>query len=254
MMGMTLAMVPAMQQTMSPAMRQQMKMMHKLAMELRSPALPNAARGLEGIAIEHRTLQERNAIGVLIGGVAESVWNRERTNEELRRHKDIDVLVTSWDRDFESFAEGIDWWPFKAEKMDVVNSTGGTNLNVEVQWHENFNNVILRFIGETRDTLEAGLYIPSPEWITQMRGMEMEASIDPNVGIEGDALDRYMGRVAARMRKTLMPPLKDMLPGFVLAHPYESDEQRIKNFSVRGQLWEHLRALRDKEVLSKAEQ
>lgn len=244
-------MLAAMRQTMSPAMRHEMKMLQQLAMELRSPAHPNATRGLEGIAIAHKILQERSEIGLLIGGVAEAVWNRKRTPQELLQHKDVDVLVPSSDFDVEPFEEGIDWWVTKNDTMDITNSTGGRNLNVAVRWHQNMNDVVLRFLGGKRGDLPSGLYIPSPDWITNMRGAEMEASIDPKVGIEDGALEMYMRKVASRMRKTLMPALKESHCSFILAKPYETDEGRMNSFYVQGQEWEHLSALRRKETIDR---
>ena len=55
--------------------------------------LPNSVKGLEGMKIADKILKERNARGVLIGGLAGAIWNKETTLGELDAHKDVDVYV-----------------------------------------------------------------------------------------------------------------------------------------------------------------
>ncbi len=62
-------------------------------LELRHPEIPDAARGIEGMLAADALLKERNASGLLIGGLADAIWNQRRTEEELKAHKDTDVLV-----------------------------------------------------------------------------------------------------------------------------------------------------------------
>jgi len=82
-----------------------------LEQKLNHPEYPNMQKGLQGMQIADKILKERNARGVLIGGLSEAIWNQKRKLDELIAHKDVDVAVL--DNHFElnkPFENGIDWW------------------------------------------------------------------------------------------------------------------------------------------------
>ncbi|MDP3728650.1 MAG: hypothetical protein Q8R18_04320 [bacterium] len=148
-------------------------------LELRHPEIPEAARGLEGMLAADALLKERNATGILIGGLADAVWNKKRTEEELKAHKDTDVLVL--DPSFtlkKNFEKGIDWWLPKQASLTIRESYG--NIEGNVEWWQNGNGASLRYGIRVYGNPVAGLYLPSNDNVIEMRVAEIMASIDVN--------------------------------------------------------------------------
>lgn len=179
--------------------------------ELCHPEFPNAARGFEGMLEAHRLLQERESAGVLIGGLAHSVWNRMRKQEQLDEHKDVDVLVLSRELELEKpFEAGIDWWLPQRRRVNI--RTHGSSVDRNMTWYQNGNGLVLQFGLRVREQeyLFPGLYLLEPELVVSMRLSEAEASVDTRIapdGIDGEVRERFYKAVAGKMGTCL--------PGFV---------------------------------------
>ncbi len=103
----------------SVAQKLGLKQLLLLESKLKHPGyIPSPVKGLEGMQTAHQILQEREAAGVLIGGLAEAVWNQRRKEEDLYKHKDVDVLVLD-DIDINKFYGGVDWWLPEQGKITI---------------------------------------------------------------------------------------------------------------------------------------
>lgn len=165
----------------------------ELRLELREPVFSTPTCGLEGIMTAHRLLKDRNKTGVLIGGVAESVWSQQRTEAELAKHKDVDVLVLSGDQHFEQFEGGIDWWEPVDIRFDSIRTDSGTMRNITRRFWTNGHRCTLTYRIEVDPKLDPGLYILSPERTVGIRLAEAEASIDDaaNMIMDDDDVNIY---------------------------------------------------------------
>lgn len=74
--------------------------------ELKHPDF-DSLKGFDGIVKGHKILQEKKEVGILIGGLSESIWSRQRTRKELEQHKDVDIMVIG-NSTFSEFEEGVD--------------------------------------------------------------------------------------------------------------------------------------------------
>lgn len=168
-------------------------------LELRHPDIPEAKRGLEGMLVADALLKERHASGLLIGGLADAIWNQRRTEEELLEHHDTDVLVLS--EDFvleEKFERGIDWW-LPTSALLVMKELYG-NVEGKVHWWQNGNGICLRYgIGHYGEA-KPGLYLPHRLDVISMRAAEIMAGIDVNrVELSGDFEDELYRRIEKKM-------------------------------------------------------
>lgn len=91
-------------------LRQEQRMAHLQI--LCAPKPPDAVCGIEGMKIADSLLKEMGAVGMLIGGLAKELWSGVSDEERLAKHKDVDVLVLSYDCIFhpKKWMGGIDWW------------------------------------------------------------------------------------------------------------------------------------------------
>ena len=199
-----------------------------LEQKLKHPEYPNAVKGLEGMQTAHKILQEREASGVLIGGLSEAVWNQRRKEEDLYKHKDVDVLVLD-DVELEKFGGGVDWWLPKRGKI-TLKSSYGSSKGVDKQWYVNGNGVVLSFGAQKHDQLPPGLYIPDSEWVIDMKEAEAEANIDyGRVDVEFDdkVFEKFRAHIGKRVKTRLPKFIRDAFQGYVLSPHYESDGGKV---------------------------
>jgi len=207
---------------------------------LRHPEFPNAAKGLDGMLVADSILKSRNSCGVLIGGLCEEVWNRQTKPEDLFKHKDVDVLVLNPEFELsQNFEGGIDWWLQKQGRIKVASSLGYLDQNES--WDENANQVILGFLAYQQATLsktiKPGLYIPSPDWIVEMRKHEAISRIDfSNVHVEVDDNfeDAFYNKIRKRVKTTLPGFVLDKFSGQVLAEKYEREYRKVEEIKLKG--------------------
>lgn len=228
-MGFSLMQIPEMKQTvsLSQTQKQTLKYILSLRLELVHPEFPNMSKGLEGMIKAHEILQDRDSVGVLIGGLSEEVWNQRRTPEDLYKHKDVDVLVlTDHFNLSKQFEGGIDWWLPREEKLSIK-SPYTIMENVPVRWYTNGFDVPLSFGSTQRIGLEPGLYIPGPEWVFNMREAEVKAHIDYKITeleVDDNVLERF--KSSMKMGTKLPKFLREKFKGYILEDHYEPDYQR----------------------------
>lgn len=110
----------------------------KQTLELEAPAPPDAITGIDGLKVADQVLKEYNAVGMLIGGLAKELWCGVVSDERLSQHKDIDVLVLSYDCTShpEQWTSGVDWWVSHNFHERPTNGTSvGILWRVELEPH-----------------------------------------------------------------------------------------------------------------------
>ncbi|VVB78301.1 Uncharacterised protein [uncultured archaeon] len=243
--------IQAQKQTLSHAQRLCLKQVLEVLQTLKHPEFPNAAKGLDGMLIADNILKSRNGTGVLIGGLAEEVWNKRTKLQDLYNHKDVDVLVLNKDFELkEDFEGGIDWWLPNQGRIKI--NSGSNYLEKNSEWNENLNTVILGFYADTfhkRPTLlRPGLYIPSSDFVIEMRRYEAFSRIDfPKVNVEID--DNFENTFNNRMRqkiKTSLPKfIVDKFKGQILSDKYERDYGKIDEIRLQGLSLGELRGINE---------
>lgn len=183
-------------------------------------------KGIDGLREANKILLEKQAAGILIGGLSESIWNKVRRPEHFSRHKDVDVLVLDDCFQTSEYLEGgIDWWLPHKGKITLDN--GITIMhNIETTWYENCNGVILSFT--MKGKLNPGLHIVDSSKIIEMRETEARANIDKSVVQDG--IDQ---KVFERFRTRLRNAIKTRVPEFIskefqiLSSAYGTDHEQI---------------------------
>lgn len=219
-------------QSLSHELKLLLKQVLAQRLELRHPEIPHAAKGLEGMLIADSLLKERNATGILIGGLADAIWNKQRTEEELYAHKDTDVLVLSEDFTVkENFEKGIDWW--LPQKAHLRIHDGYTSYEGEEHWWQNGNDVVLRYGVLLSVYANPGLYLPSVSLVTSMRVAEIMTGIDTNrIEIAEGFEDALYMKIEKSLGKSTPSFIKKAFPQSI----YDLNESvfylEVENFSI----------------------
>lgn len=182
----------------------ELKQLLEIRQQLVTEPPPEAKTGLEGIGEAHKILQAKKFRGVLIGSLAADIW-KTGDHESLARHKDVDVAIiptTEEDVDMGTFEGGIDWWEPQRKKLDVKDDYGA--IHGEFTWWENGNGAVigvgLELEKKESRLLAPGLYIPTPEWLVNMRIQEILARTE-----ESKVSDEALGSLQKRLEKELNP-------------------------------------------------
>jgi len=189
--------------------------------ELVHPEFPDAVKGLDGMIVADKFLKEKECTGVLIGGLSEAVWHKNRTEKELSSHKDVDVLITDEYFRPKPIEKGVDWWVYERGALTIHRPCG--DIELEKKWLENYYSIVLGFMVNQKKKLNSGLYIPSPWFVAKMREIESVSNIDYRVyqgDVEeiGDALfKKFRGKLGARLPKFVTERFK----GQILCDFYE---------------------------------
>jgi hypothetical protein len=207
---------------------------------LRHPEFPNAAKGLDGMLTADSILKCRNSCGVLIGGLCEEVWSRQTKPEDLLKHKDVDVLVLNPEFKLQqNFEGGIDWWLQKQGRIKLASDLGYSDQNEN--WNENTNQVVLGFLAYQHSTLpktiKPGLYIPSPDWIVEMRKHEAISRIDfsrVNVEVDDSFEQAFYNKIRKRVKTTLPKFVLDKFSRQVLDEKYERNYSKVTEVKLKG--------------------
>lgn len=230
--------------------RAMLKQLNSLRCELVCPAPPYVIQGLEGLQVADAVLKERNATGILIGGLAETVWRKSVLQEELSEHKDVDVLVLNSEFSLrEYFEEGIDWWLPRTSKIRVRSDLG--QASIDATWWENGSGVALSFRAIINETLKSGLYIPMPSWLIEMRWEEALANLDPRVEIEADLKQvkcAFQERLDRTMGPSLPPFLEESFRNQILPQNFDSEVCSSDPVIIIGQDFEDRAAINSKAI------
>jgi|GEM_PF-1860572 len=107
-------------------------------LELRAPSPEGALTGLDGIRAADRILKGYNVVGMLVGGLAKELWHGTIDADTLASHKDVDVLILSYDCEQhpQQWEEGIDWWIGHTSQERPTNGTSvGLTWMVSLEPH-----------------------------------------------------------------------------------------------------------------------
>jgi hypothetical protein len=240
----------------SQAQKLGLKQLLLLEQKLKHPEYPNVVKGLEGMQTAHQILQERGASGVLIGGLAESVWNQRRKPEDLYKNKDVDVAVL--DDHFElgdNFEGGVDWWIPQNGEI-TLRSDASRVEGIQKKWYENGNGVILSF-GVNRNTkLNPGLYIPDSEWVVDMREYEADANVDygrVEAEFDEDVFEKFRDKVRERVKTRLPRFVREAFADYVLSPHYEGDYDKRTAVDLERFDLETIRAIKGLESVVEKE-
>jgi len=236
-MSMGCYMVCQQRQVLNQSQRLQLKQLQLAQTNLRHGDLPNAVKGLEGMQVAHRILQKRASAGILIGGLAESVWNQRRKPEELYAHKDVDVLVLDENIGLEDFEGGVDWWIPQTGKITLSSDLSRAE-GIKQTWYANVNGVVLNFGVRKRQVLLPGLYLPNYRWVAEMREKEVAAQFDSgrlSREVDGEVVDKFRERIEAKMGKRLPQYIQEAFKGYVFSSSYSPIELEGFNLeTIRG--------------------
>ena len=220
-------------QVCSLSLTQKLLLKHILALrqELLPPSFPNPIKGFPGMLAARKYLIEQGAVGLLVGGLADAIWDPERTEDELFKHKDVDVLILSASQPFEKFAERIDWWEPREYLFETVHGTSSVIHNMTCRYWVNGCEVALCYRVRSETLLRPGLYFPSPDCALAIRVQEAYALIDDaRVTVEGD--ERLF---VTELRKEL--GIKTELPPFLISEfgratlPYYESPEGHRRFA-----------------------
>ncbi|MFA6536902.1 MAG: hypothetical protein WCT18_00710 [Patescibacteria group bacterium] len=213
-------------QVLTHAQKLQLKQLLLLEQKLKHAEFPYPVKGLEGMLIAHEVLQERGAVGVLIGGLAEAVWNQRRKPQDLENHKDVDVAVL--DDHFQldgKFERGVDWWIPQSGKI-TLRYEASVVEGVQKRWFVNGNGVVLSFGINKNMELKAGLYIPDSEWVVDMREYEAQSNVAfgrVSVEFDDDVFEKFRDKVKERVKTNLPKFVREAFSGYLLSSQYEED-------------------------------
>ncbi|MBT4804923.1 hypothetical protein HON71_02010 [Candidatus Woesearchaeota archaeon] len=211
--------------------QQKLALKQLLLLELKHPEYPDVVKGLEGMKIADKVLKEKEVAGVLIGGLAEAVWNQRRKVEDLYQHKDVDVMVLS-ETSFDKFEGGVDWW--LPQKGRVKVNTEYRRNESEKQWYENGNGVILSFGARGGNNLEPGLYIPDRQWVVNMREYEARAHVDENVtvGLDDNVYEKFRDHVKKKVKTRLPKFICEEFDRQIMSYQYEPNWRIVETVKL----------------------
>lgn len=247
-MGFGMSLTQNMQQRLRLSLTQKLalKQLMALRQELKHPEFPDAVIGLEGMLVAHETLKKKDAAGILIGGLSESIWNRQRTQADLLKHKDVDVLVLDYGFQVENFEGGVDWWLPRDGSISIKKNYVTTD-NLILRWYENGNGIVLSFGLEGNHLIEKpGLYLPSQEFVISMRMAEAQARIDyerVDVEFSDDVWDKFRTSIERRVKTRLPRFIADKFKGYIMSEQYEKDSNISNAVSIDYRDMDTLRAI-----------
>ncbi|PIN93192.1 hypothetical protein COU54_03950 [Candidatus Pacearchaeota archaeon CG10_big_fil_rev_8_21_14_0_10_31_24] len=233
MMGLTLSMSCAQSLGLSLCQRMGLKYLLQLEQTLNHPEFPEAVRGFEGIKIADSYLKEEGSSGLLIGGLSKSVWNKNRTNDDLLRHKDVDVLILDDRFNLPSkFYKGVDWWVPQTRRLQINSDAGG--FEGDVKWYENGHEIPLAFTINPRGDckLIPGIYFPSTDFVIDTILTEVYAGIDYNrINVELD--DEVEEAFERRLRKGLGKKIPYFLDQYIGKRILSKKELELEGLELR---------------------
>ena len=207
----------------------------KLEQTLIHPEYPNMVKGLEGMQIADEFLKERSCSGLLIGGLASAVWNQRRTEQDLKSHKDVDVLVLDKSFNAEPFEKGIDWWMPREGLLEI--NFRHTNEERYFCWYKNFAGAVLGYNVQQDRNLEPGLYIPNQDFIANSHELEISSRIDyerVDVEIEEEVLDYFNKKIRGKLGKKIPKFVSEKFGNQILSKDYCNDLMTVDALSIGG--------------------
>jgi len=170
----------------------------ELCLKLCDPEIQSATKGLDGIIEAARILREKDVAGILIGGVMKEVYCPQGvTRESLAKHKDVDVMVLSYESDIEPYLGGIDWWTPKQGFVKTTSDSGSIQRHINY-FQNGRETVTLRytvadeFLGSFSRLEPGRLYVPSAQDVIELALAEVNRSGDFDFDLESSAVKRII--------------------------------------------------------------
>ncbi len=194
--------------------KQALKHLLELRLTLRHEGFfKDAVQGIEGMRVADGILTDQGLRGLLIGGLAEAVWNPRHTQKDFDTHKDVDVLVAESPDvgKINRLQGGVDWWLPQEEYMKIYHrGVDSTEEGVRCFW-ENAYGVRLAF-GVHNDYFNdfaPGLYLPDPSFVIGMRKAEVFAKISTEkVSIDYDVEEAFTEKLEKSIKYDRAPVVK----------------------------------------------
>lgn len=228
----------------------QLKQLLELQQTLKHPGYPHIIRGLEGMLAAHNLLKKKETIGILIGGLSETVWHKQCTPQDLLKHKDVDVMVVSPKNNIKRFERGIDWWLPHEEKIDIITEYS-QQLGVNKRWWKNGNGVVLSFGVQQHYDLSAGLYIPNSSFVCKMREYEVLANVDTQ--IEYEAIEAFERQMEKRVKTTVPKFIQEKFKEYILSDKYEPNYRKVDAIELTQFDRDTMKAIYKKEGIKNKE-
>lgn len=154
-------------------------------------------------------LKKNGAAGVLIGSLAEKIWSQKSRHEDLKKCKDVDVALLDYNFQPENFEGGIDWWVLY-NGNPLLDYDENTEKAKGKNWQKNGFGIILPYLVDTLNRFEPGLYIPSREFLIDMRG---EETPDCDTEVKEAFRKKMDERIKKRIPKYVRKEFQDQIFG-----------------------------------------
>lgn len=209
-MGMEMGFHQSQSQELNQSQKLSLEQLLQMSQEMRHESFEFAERGIEGLKIADTFLKEKDLRGILIGGLAEEVWNPRHTKKDFEQHKDVDVLIPELPEGVEigNFEKGIDWWLPKDMRLSVHYESGTTETTVRV-WENAFGTRLAFGVDEPfAHTWPAGLHIPSSDFVIQMRKSETMARLDSRIAVDENIEGAFVEKLEKRIKTEIAPVIE----------------------------------------------
>ncbi len=200
-----------------PTHKQQLALKNIIGLyqRLKDPCVAKASIGLEGLRIGDAILKQRQAIGVVIGGLMSEIWNEKSTEESFNSHKDTDIAVLSDNFEPETtFEGGIDWWIPSIRNVNIRSDYSNYTTSMQIWQNGNEVNLFCGFTLFPYDfaKLPAGLYLPARQLVIDYRVAIMSAMLDERIQQEEDIEELLQNRIERETRKRISTQVRKHYP------------------------------------------
>ena len=98
---------------------------------------PGATTGIKGLRKADKILRKYGVAGLLIGGMAKTIWENSNNLDEINSRKDVDVVVLGYSCKHhpKQWEGGIDWWVSHSLEDLPTNGKSCLNFNIQI-WEE----------------------------------------------------------------------------------------------------------------------
>jgi hypothetical protein len=154
-----------------------------------------AALGIDALLRADKLLKDRKAVAVIVGSVATDLWRKRATDQHLKKHGDIDIVVLSDGLELtDIYEEGYDW----LLPVAVMTPAGDPVLKLNVVGGDTFLRACIGH--KSLESIEPGLYLPSRQFLIDLTltVARSELSGDPE---EQKLIRRLRAKIERRLGK-----------------------------------------------------
>ena len=198
--GMGLELKQVQRQRLNQSQKLQLEQLQTISDSLKHEEFPNARKGLEGIFKAAEVLSYNRGTGILIGGLLNTIYNSNTIEEDLMKHKDVDILLLNDIYKPKKFEEGIDWWVPTEKKIDIVGEYSKI-LGAKTKFWKNGNDIILSYGLRSMNLLVPGLYLPNLETVAEMKEIETYANLGKGFEYDSDVNSSFRESIEDNLDK-----------------------------------------------------